>query len=386
MSHMAGEVNQHCNSIENVCGRKANFELLRLVAMLMVVSLHYLSKGQVLSDFKDGPLSGNEYLAYLLESLSVVAVNAFVLLSGYFLVTSEFKSKKVIQLVAQVIFYAILIPVVLTAAGVLQIQNMNLYTVFPDVFPIQTEHYWFATYYVFLYLCTPILNRAIKAMNQYQLKICTALLLFVFSIPKSILPLEIPIDRKGYDLIWFICVYFVAAYIRLYGISFLEKKKNSVLLYVIMTALIFSYICILGFIFQQTGSLENQIKEVLHYNHILNLLSAVAFFYIFRNMELQNRMIAKGICAISPYAFGVYLLHEHQDIRYLWPAWCQVQKMSQTSWFLLHYIMTVAGIFMLGIGIDWIRSRIFRIVGKRLENGKIDRQLRRLDQALRMKQ
>lgn len=383
---MAGEWDQQSNSIEKVHERKVNFELLRLVAMLMVVSLHYLSKGQALSDFKAGPLSGNQYLAYLLESLSIVAVNAFVLLSGYFLVTSEFKSRRIIQLVGQVLFYAILIPVVLTAAGVLQIQNMNLYTVFPDIFPIQTEHYWFATYYVFLYLCTPILNRAIKAMGRQQLAICTALLLFVFSIPKSILPLEIPIDRKGYDLIWFICVYFVAAYIRLYGIPFLEKQKKSVLLYVIMTALIFSYICILGFIFQRTGLLENQITEVLHYNHILNLLSAVAFFYIFRNLELQTGRISKGILAISPYAFGVYLLHEHQDIRYLWPVWCQVQKMSQTPWFLLHYIVTIAGIFMLGIVIDWIRSGLFRAIGKGLENGRIDRQLRRLDQLLRMKQ
>ncbi len=380
------EVDQSNNFKEKLLGRKANFELLRLIAMLMVVSLHYLSKGQVLSDFKDGPLSGNEYLAYLLESFSVVAVNAFVLLSGYFLVTSEFKSKKVIQLAAQVLFYAILIPVVLTAAGVLQIQDMNIYTIFPDVFPIQTEHYWFATYYVFLYLCTPILNRAIKAMNQQQLKICTVLLLFVFSIPKSILPLEIPIDRKGYDLIWFICVYFVAAYIRLYGIPFLEKIKNSVFLYAIMTVLIFSYICILGAIFQRTGYLENQIKEVLHYNHILNLLSAIAFFYIFHNIKLHNGMIARGICAISPYAFGVYLLHEHIDIRYLWPVWCHVQEMSGTSWFLLHYITTVTGIFMLGIMVDWFRSRIFRIAGKRLENGRIDRYLRQLDQALRMKQ
>ncbi len=373
------------NSIGKENRRNANFELLRLIAMLMVVSLHYLSKGQVLSDFKEGLLSGNQYLAYLLESFSVVAVNAFVLLSGYFLVTSEFKSKKVIQLVAQVLFYAILIPVILTATGVLQIQDMNLYTIFPYLFPIQTEHYWFATYYVFLYLFTPILNRAIKNMNQNQMKLCIFILLLVFSIPKSILPMEIPIDKKGYDLTWFICVYFVAAYIRIYGIPFLEKKKNSYLLYVIMTVLIFSYICISGYLYQRTGLLENQIREVLHYNHILNLISAVAFFYLFIHLKIKNRVLIKGICAISPYAFGVYLLHEHLDIRYLWPVWLQVKKVSETPWFLLHYMATITGIFMLGIGVDWCRNKIFRMVETRLKNCLIDRQLDRLDQALRMK-
>lgn len=385
MLRMERKMDKDCNSIEKVNGRKANFELLRLVAMLMVVSLHYLSKGQVLSDFKAGALSGNQYVAYFLEALSIVAVNAFVLLSGYFLVTAEFKSRKLVQLIGQVLFYAMLIPVVLAAAGVLRVQDMNMYTVFPDVFPIQTEHYWFATYYVFLFLCTPILNRAIRAMNQRQLKISVFLLLLVFSVPKSMLPLEIPIDRKGYDLIWFICVYFVAAYIRLYGILFLEKMRNSILLYAAMVVTIFLYICTLGFLYQKTGLFENQITEVLHYNHILNLTAAVAFFYIFRNINIQKGILSKAICAISPYAFGVYLLHEHQDIRYLWPTWCQVQKISQTPWFLLHHVVTIVGIFALGIMIDWGRSKIFAKIGKKLKNGRIDRQLEQLDQTLRMR-
>lgn len=386
MLHMERKMNQYSNSIEKVKERRANFELLRLIAMLMVVSLHYLSKGQVLSDFKDGALSENQYLAYFLESLSIVAVNSFVLLSGYFLVTAEFKSRKIVQLIGQVLFYAMLIPVVLAVIGILPVQEMNVYTVFPDVFPIQTEHYWFATYYVFLYLFTPILNRAIKTMNQRQLKISVFLLLLVFSIPKSILPLEIPIDRKGYDLIWFICVYFVAAYIRLYGIPFLEKMKISILLYAAMTVAIFLYICTLGFLYQKTGLLENQITEVLQYNHILNLTAAVAFFYIFRNINLQKGILSNSICAISPYAFGVYLLHEHQDIRYLWPTWCHVREISQTPWFLLHYVVTILGIFTLGIMIDWGRSKIFTGIGKRLKNGRIDRRLEQLDQMLRMKQ
>ena len=70
--------------------RLANVELLRVVAMLMVVMLHYLGKGELLP-VKNLHMNLTGYLAWILESLSIVAVNVYVLISGYFLVESEFK-------------------------------------------------------------------------------------------------------------------------------------------------------------------------------------------------------------------------------------------------------------------------------------------------------
>lgn len=359
--------------------RSANFELLRLIAMLMVVSLHYLSKGQVLPEFTE-KVTGNEYLACLLESFSIVAVNAFVLLSGYFLVNSEFKCRRVVQLIGQALFYTLLVPAVLIAVGILPLSNMDIYALLNNILPVQMEHYWFITAYVLLYLFTPILNIAVRQMKQKQLGMLIMMLLLVFSIPKSIIPFTITIDRMGYDFVWFICVYLVAAYIRLYGIRFYGSGRKSVIAYCISALLIFIYTLGAGFIYQSTGKLQNQIMEAAQYNHILNLIAAISFFYIFYYMIIKKESRAAAvICRISPYALGVYLLHEQLNVRYLWPEWLQVERYSSTPWFLLHYAGTIVSIFVIGIIVDWIRSLLIRGIGKIIKPVKIGSKLQELD-------
>jgi len=363
-------------------GRQANFELLRLVAMLFVVMLHYLSKGQALPDFIDHMPTGNQYLAYLWESFAIVAVNAFLLVSGYFLINARFRCKRMVELVLQVLFYSILVPVALLICHIIPASGFNLYTIANDLFPILSEHYWFATYYVFLYLCVPLLNRGIHHMTRKQHQWLMAFLLLVFSVSKSVIPVPLATDHKGYDLVWFICVYVVAAYMRLYGITFFENKRKSIVTYLVCVLAIFLYGVGVGAFCFYTGKLTDQIGEVWHYNHILNLLAAISFFHIFLHMKIRSNRLADMICNVSPYAFGVYLFHEQFEVRYLWPTWFRVKEMSETMWFIPHMIGTVLTIFLLGLVVDYLRSRIFRVVAKRLSGGKIDLFMRRIDTEL----
>ena len=59
--------------------RQSNFELLRIVAMLLIVAHHFLiATGRL--DYRSGTLRGGE----LVNSFCVVGVNCFILISGYF--------------------------------------------------------------------------------------------------------------------------------------------------------------------------------------------------------------------------------------------------------------------------------------------------------------
>ena len=62
--------------------RMANLELLRCVAMMMVVVLHYLGKGSLLGDLTAERMGAAGYVAWILESFCIVAVNVYMLLSG----------------------------------------------------------------------------------------------------------------------------------------------------------------------------------------------------------------------------------------------------------------------------------------------------------------
>ena len=118
-----------------------------------------------------------------------------------------------------------MVPVVLLAVGILEPGYFNVYHILRDILPVQMEQYWFITAYVIMYLFSPVLSIAAKAMKQEQLKGTVIALLLFFSLSKTILPVELAIDKAGNDGIWFLCVFLVAAYIRLYGIPFFEGKR-----------------------------------------------------------------------------------------------------------------------------------------------------------------
>ena len=106
--------------------RLANVELLRVVAMLMVVMLHYLGKGELLP-VKNLHMDITGCVAWILESLSIVAVNVYVLISGYFLVEAEFKPSKIVRLILQVLFYTILVTILSLAFGIIELSDLGIY-------------------------------------------------------------------------------------------------------------------------------------------------------------------------------------------------------------------------------------------------------------------
>ena len=72
--------------------RSSNIELLRIIAMFMVVLGHYYVKG----GFPDDSLmTTSKLVMQFLGSWSKIAVDIFVIISGYFLVTQKFRWKKI---------------------------------------------------------------------------------------------------------------------------------------------------------------------------------------------------------------------------------------------------------------------------------------------------
>ena len=62
--------------------RQVNFELLRILCMYMIVVGHCLFHGRVTAKLGFG--TTNYFLSYLIQAFSIVHVNCFVMLSGYF--------------------------------------------------------------------------------------------------------------------------------------------------------------------------------------------------------------------------------------------------------------------------------------------------------------
>ena len=341
--------------------RQANFELLRKEAMLMIIVLHYLNKGNIVTVYTTDQSAVN-YAAHFIESFCIVSVNCYVLLSGYFLAESAWKPGRVVSLAAQILFYSVLIPIALIFVGEVSPGDLSIYDWLTYVLPIETEHYWFATAYLILYLLAPLLAAGVRAVEKQTLQIIIGVLLLYFSVWKSFLPVVIATDRYGYEYGWFLCLFLIAAYIRLYGCPVLEKKRNALLLYAGMGLCIFLLTAAAGKLAGSVDTFGYYMGMPTTYNHILCLLGAVGFFMVFKNMRPWNGRVATIIRRLAPYTFGVYLLHEHVLVRYEWMRWLNVEQVQGSFMFVPHMVGCVLLVYAAGTAVDWVRTCIFQFI------------------------
>jgi hypothetical protein len=350
--------------VENSTGsgkRQLNYELLRIVAMVMIVILHYLSKGGVLGDSASVDMTPTRYTAWLVEAFCLVCVNVYVLISGYFGLggTSLEKTFKVWK---QVLFYSVAIGVIAMATG---LQGFDIYRIFDYIFPIVTEHYWFATAYVFLCILMPFLNAGISGLNKRQLRYVIGIMLILFSVAKTFLPMHLPWDKSGYDVLWFVVLYLSGAYIRKYGLKRLSKKPFAFLNYIISTLVIFLSFVIIRAIYLKTGSLADFISYGYSYNYLFCYLGSISFFMLFGGIDNARLEKARGLIEmLSRATFGVYLIHEHINLRYLWPTWFCTDRAAgfAVPLFLVHMLVTVGVVYLVCSAIELLRQGACRYI------------------------
>lgn len=346
--------------------RMANLELLRLTAMLLVVILHVLGKGVGLVTLTNEQLYGAGYLAWAMEALAIVAVNVYMLMSGYFLIESSFKVKRLFELLLQVWFYSIGIGLIAAAFGYLPEGSFGIHYLLMLFFPISMNHYWFMTAYIFMYVFTPLLAAGIKQLDKKQMQMVIVLLVVFFSAVKSVVPSRIETDMQGYDCIWYICIFVIAAYIRRFGILFFKNITRSILIYVLAAGCIFGATMILRLVYLQTERLDTILTVCYNYNHLLVLAASIAFFYIFIHIRIPDGAFSQFVCRIAPYTLGVYLWHEHIAIRYEWQQWFYdvVGVPEGAVQLLFKTVLAAIVVFAIGIVLDMLRTWCFRLVNR----------------------
>ncbi|MZL11761.1 acyltransferase, partial [Clostridium beijerinckii] len=277
--------------------RESNFELLRIVSMLMVVTLHFMGHGGILNNVRVG--SFNFFIANLMESFSIYAVNLYILISAYFMCESKITVTKVLKVWTHVVFYGVSIYFLLTAGGIIKFNIVELIKAF---FPIIFNQYSFVTGYIVLMILSPFLNKMINVMSKEE----STKLLIVLFIFFSILGVGFPISKMLTNyLTTFIFLYFISAYIKKYTKNKVNNKYN-LLLYIMCSMMIF-----IGRIILYSINKGSYVDSLLGYEFILVILGSVGLFIFVKNIKIQSSIINK----ISTLTFGVYLIHDNINIR-----------------------------------------------------------------------
>jgi surface polysaccharide O-acyltransferase-like enzyme len=366
--------------------RNASFELLRIIAMLMIIVLHYNIHSDAL--LKPGePATGVQLFAALMESFAITGVNVYVFLSGYFLSQLQTRPSRILQLLAQVYFYTIVISLAMIVVGTYVVHSGNsVFKIGQYLFPISSEHYWFVTAYLIMFILSPIMNAAVNTLSRKQLKWSILGLLVWFCFIKSIVPVMFPTDHYGYDFGWFICLYLIAAYIRKYDVVLFYNAKRSALVFVSSCLLGYAITVAVHYINLKTGRLNYYATVPTHFNFIFTLTGSLGLFSLFRYYRMKEGPLAQVSRFVGPLTFGVYLLHMHLEIRDRWVVWMEhlmgevpTESVILFAW---HLVRSVVIVFFAGVFVDWIRKMIFDFLGRVLHDTWLFKKIRQWDKDL----
>lgn len=341
--------------------RNYSLDLLRCVAMMMVVVLHFLDKGGQLKAFTDpGVFTAKDVTAWILEAFCIVAVNMYMLLSGYLLSESRFKLSNLLLLVVRVWLYSVIVGFIGIALRT-PVEPVDTYFILRLLFPVSMATYWFMTAYIFFYLLVPVLGIAARAMDKKQLQIVIAGLLFFHCIIKSVMPATLSADMGGMDAMWYIVLFFVAVYIRKY----VKKVELPWAGYIATALLVFGEAYVLRQVFLKTGNLSYIVQISYAYNHIFVLAASVFLFISFLQLKVPEKQ-GKVFAFLGKYSLGVYLLHENLSVRYAWEKLFGCDKITSVISLLVSTIIAVAAVFVAGVIVDFIGRSIGSCILKAL--------------------
>lgn len=347
--------------------RNISIDLLRIISMVMVVCLHFFSHGGVMA--KLCKFSSLYFIGLFINYLCIVAVNCFVLISGYFLVNREIDTKKLSKLWCQVLFYSLLI---FLFASYYEIVDFNFTLLFRSLFPITSNLYWFVSAYFILYIISPYLNKFISVLDKTYFKYCLFCLIFLFSIIPSIniYAAQFKISY-GYSFTWFIVLYLTGAYIKLHYKNVYIKNNHKYLYGYIVLAIC---MVIIRAILAYSGNTLYP-KYLSAYNNILVFSESVLLFLYFVNLKITNRRLSSIVLKLSPFVLGVYLLHEVPYMRkYLWNDIFHPGLYVNDNFLYCYMIICVCSIFTVGILIDFMIKSILNYLYSKIEKcfgGKI---------------
>ncbi len=366
--------------------RNPSFEMLRIISMLMILILHYNARADVLLHL-GVPAGAVNIFANIMESFAITGVNVYVLISGYFLSKGRARISRLIAMICQVYFYTLLISVVMAAVGASSAsQYSSLYRIAEYVFPISSEHYWFVTAYVIMYVLAPVMNAAMDKLSRKQMRTVIFLLLIWFCFVKSIVPVLFPTDKFGYDYGWFICLYLIAAYIRKYDVVLFYNARNSIMVYIVSCAVIATMSISLYYINFNHGGFAHFQEVPFNYNFFFTLTGSLGLFSFFRFFKMRENKVADVVRFVGPLTFGIYLIHMHVEIRDRWVIWIEhlIGEVPGYSvpLFAWHALRAILIVFVAGAFVDWIRKIIFDYVARTMHDTWLFKKVRQLDKEL----
>ena len=324
--------------------RQSNIELLRIIAAMGVIALHYNNPG-IGGGFRfaeDG--SVNRQIMIAMECLFIGAVDLFMIISGYFQCKNmKASSRKVIELLMQLVVFEVLL------YGMKVLSGQDVFSWSGLVTTLVPTDY-FIVLYCTTYLLSPYMNLLLTKLSLRQFRGLLLLVFLLFSVQGGLLGwvenlLDIDLasastysykgDQEGYTIVTFILCYLIGAGIR-YGVIDIKRPLYSGLLFAGAFYMVWR-------------------RHDWSYCTPFVVLQAAAVFMLFLRLPLKDSPIINKIAKAS---LTVYILHETLLVR----TGIKFFASGPAGRMLLHILAVQVGIYAVCFVVYLLWSRITKPV------------------------
>lgn len=323
--------------------RLSNIELLRCVSMFMVLMMHtsFITFGFPSEhEVKNAPM---EWCFHSLQySIAIVAVNIFVMISGWFSIKPSVVGLS--KFLFQVIFLKLLSYSLFVALGIITLSKDSL----SELLMLAPFTGWFIKTYLLLFILTPVLNSFVEHTNRITFrKVLIFYFLFVFTFGwiKDITGYIM----RGYSITMFVGLYLLARYIKIYEPTWSQfSKKKDFGLYLLMTVFSFGGMfltCL--FAIPKNNMLVGAFTS---YSSPFVVIGAMYVLLLFSKINIGRQVMLNNI---AKSCFAVYLLH------FMWGNLPKIvldlyARYSASEFYVILYAFLVL-LFFVCITVDQIR-------------------------------
>lgn len=347
--------------------RNSSIELLRLLAMLMIVSNHFIQYSPFYKVLPTWPIGITKYVFQVVFMCGGWFGDAlFFAISVWFLVNkqTDFRSscRRVWILERELLFWSLLLFGLTVAAewGGFHQEGIAKLAV-ESIFPLASGLWWYPTSYALFLLFMPFLIKGLRALSKRSHCILAVTMLLLWS---NLIPL-FPFDAAFPSVLLFIGWAVAITYYRWHMEPL--STRNCVLLILTGLSIASAYWAVANTVFIVTGVESFQTKLALCYR-TPGILMAFGIFLLAERFPFYNRILNW----IAQSAFGVYLIHCYPPILNWWCHSKTVSDIVRANNPLLESLLFVTMVFLLCLLLDIIRHLLFTFFWDRKKGKTFD--------------
>lgn len=359
--------------------RDSRIELLRIIAMLLIIAHHLVTHSGVENLYEFGGAMPPAKMVFLqiFGMWGKTMVNVFVIITGWFMCTSSMTVRRFAKVYLEVKFYRLVIYFLLALAGAEVLSGGRIYAAVFSV--LNSAGADFSSSFLVLYLLIPFLNTLMESLGRKRHTLLVCLLLCVYTVSSTFFFNYGAFSEIG----WFVTLYLTAARLRFFVQERLDPERvgteKRVNLFGIVSKIAFpasAVLSVISILVMDRLPVDHAVYGPYYFvsdsSKLLAFTNAVSLFLLFLGWydRTPGEDVVKAgvkkerglqINRIAACVFGVYLIHDNSDaVRDL--LWHRIFRVAQ--WYdkplpllILLCVLSVFAVFAVCAGIDYLRIR-----------------------------